>query len=135
MVVLPALALNALAEFQSECYQTVTTAKGSFRKDRYETLRDRSHAVFAYIDHWHEARFGPGHPGSSEELGAVFCAIQNMYLTATACASGCYLSTGGITYMEKPNHFFGWGPEDKLVGFLHVRMPARWPAQRKTQIG
>ena len=42
-----------------------------------------------------------------EEIGAVFCAIQNMYLTATAYGVGAYLSTGGITYFEEAKEFFG----------------------------
>ena len=42
-----------------------------------------------------------------EEIGAVFCAIQNMYLTATAYGVGAYLSTGGITYFEEAKTFFG----------------------------
>jgi hypothetical protein len=58
-----------------------------------------------------------------EEMGAVFCAIENMYLTATACGVGCYLSTGGITYFEEAKEFFGLGKEDILVGFFHVGMP------------
>ena len=58
-----------------------------------------------------------------EELGAVFCAVQNMYLTATAYSVGCYLSTGGITNFEEAKPFFGLGTEDKLCGFLHVGMP------------
>jgi nitroreductase len=60
-----------------------------------------------------------------EEAGAVFCAIQNMYLTATAYGIGCYFSTGGITYFEEAKEFFGLGAEDRLVGFLHVGMPRR----------
>ena len=58
-----------------------------------------------------------------EELGAVFCAVQNMYLTATAYGVGCYLSTGGITNFEEAKSFFGLSGEDKLCGFLHVGTP------------
>ena len=55
-----------------------------------------------------------------EEGGAVFCAVQNMYLTAAAYGIGCYLTTGGITYFEEAKEFFGLGKEDRLLGFLHV---------------
>ena len=58
-----------------------------------------------------------------EELGAVFCAIENMYLTATAYGVGSYLSTGGITYFEEAKEFFGLNHEDKLLGFFHVGIP------------
>jgi len=43
-----------------------------------------------------------------------------MYLTATAYGIGCYLSTGGVTYFEEAKEFFGWGIEDKLIGFLNI---------------
>jgi nitroreductase len=59
-----------------------------------------------------------------EELGAVFCAVENMYLTATAYGVGCYLSTGGITNFEEAKPFFGLGPDDRLCGFLHVGLIA-----------
>jgi nitroreductase len=133
VVVFAGLGLKRLAEFQSECYRTVTTAKGSFREDRYEALKTKPMQSSHILAIGMKRDSGKGIP-EAEELGAVFCAIQNMYLTATACGAGCYLSTGGITYMEEAKSFFGWGPEDKLVGFLHVGMPARWPAQGKRKL-
>ena len=58
-----------------------------------------------------------------EELGAVFCAVENMYLTAAAYGVGCYLGTGGITYFEEAKEFFGLGKEDRLLGFLNIGIP------------
>lgn len=55
-----------------------------------------------------------------EEIGAVYCAVENMYLTATAYGVGAYLSTGGITFYEEAKPFFNLGAEDKLLGFFHV---------------
>jgi nitroreductase len=55
-----------------------------------------------------------------EEIGAVFCAVENMYLTATAYGLGAYLSTGGITYFEEAKECFGLGKDDKILGFFHV---------------
>jgi nitroreductase len=63
-----------------------------------------------------------------EEAGAVFCAVQNMYLTATAYHVGCYLSTGGITYFPEARKAFGLSDEDRIIGFLHVGIPK--PATR-----
>jgi nitroreductase len=60
-----------------------------------------------------------------EEIGAVFCAVENMYLTATAYGVGAYLSTGGITYFDEAKEFFGLAAEDRLLGFFHVGMPSR----------
>lgn len=111
--------LKQLATFQSECYKSVTIANDTYRDDRYQSLQTKpmeSSHIIAIGMKLDEAKRLP----EWEELGAVFCAIQNMYLTATAYGVGCYLSTGGITNFEEAKSFFGLAPDDKLCGFLHV---------------
>jgi nitroreductase len=114
--------LKKLAAFQGECYKKVTTLTGTFREDRYQSLltkpMESSHIIAICMK-----RDNNNSVPEWEELGAVFCAVQNMYLTATAYGVGCYLSTGGITNFEEAKDFFGLHKEDKLVGFLHVGMP------------
>ncbi len=114
--------LKQLAAFQSECYKEVTTADGTFREDKYQSLLEKpleaSHIIVVGMKR-DEAKRLP----EWEEMGAVFCAIQNMYLTATAYGVGCYLSTGGITNFEEAKSYFGLGAEDKLCGFFHVGIP------------
>ncbi|MFM9839014.1 MAG: nitroreductase [Cyclobacteriaceae bacterium] len=114
--------LKKLADFQSECYKQVTTADGSFQEDRYQGLKTKpmesSHIIAVGMKR-DEKKSVP----EWEELGAVFCAIENMYLTATAYGIGCYLSTGGITNFEEAKSFFGLEKEDKLCGFIHVGVP------------
>lgn len=114
--------LKKLATFQSECYKQVATAKGSFQQEKYEGLKTKpmeSSHIIAIGMKRDEKKSLP----EWEELGAVFCAIENMYLTATAYGVGCYLSTGGITNFEEAKNFFGLGADDKLCGFLHIGMP------------
>lgn len=55
-----------------------------------------------------------------EELIAVACAVENIYLSVTAYGFGGYLSTGGITYFEESKPFFGLGGQDKLIGFFYI---------------
>ena len=114
--------LKKLAQFQSTLYRTVTTKDGSFKEDRYQGLLTKpmqsSHIISIGMKR-DEKKSLP----EMEELGAVYCAVQNMYLTATAYGVGCYLSSGGITYFEEAKEFFGLGKEDKLLGFLNVGMP------------
>ncbi len=55
-----------------------------------------------------------------EELEAVACSVQNMFLTATAYGLGTYWSTGGITYLEEAKPFFNLEEEDHLLGFFHL---------------
>ena len=114
--------LKKLATFQGECYKKVTTADGSFKEDRYQNMltkpMESSHIVAVGMKR-DEKKSVP----EWEEQGAVFCAIENMYLTATAYGIGCYLSTGGITTFEEAKEFFGLGKDDKLLGFLNIGMP------------
>jgi nitroreductase len=114
--------LKQLASFQSECYKSVASANGTFREDRYQALQTKpmeSSHIIAVVMKRDEAKRLP----EWEELGAVFCAVQNMYLTAAGYGIGCYLSTGGITNFEEAKSYFGLGPDDKLCGFLHVGIP------------
>lgn len=62
-----------------------------------------------------------------EEILAVGCAIENMFLTTTAYGLGSYLSTGGITYIEEAKEHFNLLPEDKLIGFLYIGKKGKLP--------
>lgn len=114
--------LKKLADFQADLYKKIAMADGSYKEDRYQNLLTKpmlsSHIVAVCMKR-DEKKSVP----EIEEIGAVFCAIENMYLTATAYGVGAYLSTGGITYFEEAKEFFGLSKEDKLLGFFHVGMP------------
>ncbi|MBT1685344.1 nitroreductase family protein [Dawidia soli] len=111
--------IQKLAEEQAALYRQVTTAKGTYSEDRYQNLLTKpklSSHIIAVAMKRDEKKSLP----EIEEVGAVYCAIENMYLTATAYGVGCYLSTGGITHWEEARALFNLGPDDKLIGFLHV---------------
>ena len=114
--------LRKLAAFQGECYKSVTTADGTFREDRYQNLMVKPMECSHIIAVGMKRDEKKGVP-EVEEIGAVFCAIENMYLTATAYGIGCYLSTGGVTNFEEAKEFFGLEEEDKLLGFINIGMP------------
>ena len=120
-----------LAELQASVYKRKTELDGTFKEERYQNLLvkplESSHVMLVYMKR-DEKKSLP----EIEEMGAVFCAIQNMYLTATAYGVGCYLSTGGITFFEEANAAFGLSSEDRIVGFLHVGVPKHLnqPARR-----
>jgi nitroreductase len=111
--------LKKLAEFQAGCYKKVTERDGSFKEEKYQALLTKpmlsSHIIAVGMKR-DEKKSVP----EVEELGAVFCAIENMYLTAVAYGVGAYLNTGGITYFEEAKAFFDLGNEDHLIGFFHV---------------
>lgn len=122
--------LVKLAQFQAACYKRVTEKDGSFKEERYQNLKTKpmqsSHIIAIGMKRDPEKRVP-----EIEEIGAVFCAIQNIYLTATAYGIGCYLSTGGVTYFDEAKEFFGWGKEDKLIGFLNIGVPKSEPLPGK----
>jgi nitroreductase len=114
--------LQKLGALQGACYKQVTEKDGTFQQSKYEALLSKpmesSHIIAVAMKRDESKRLPEW-----EEMGAVFCAIQNMYLTATAYGIGCYLSTGGITTFEEAKAFFGLGKDDKLLGFFHIGVP------------
>jgi nitroreductase len=111
-----------LAELQAAVYKQKTEKDGTFKEERYQNLLikplESSHIILVYMKR-DEKKSLP----EIEEMGAVFCAVQNMYLTATAYGVGGYLSTGGITFFPEANAAFGLSAEDRIVGFFHIGMP------------
>lgn len=126
--------IRQLAEFQSSLYKEVTTARGTYKEDTFEKLLTKP-ALSSHIISVGMHRDPRKSLPEVEEIGAVYCAVQNMYLTASAYGVGCYLSTGGVTFYEEAKPFFGLGPDDRLLGFMHVGMPkGPVPAGKRTPI-
>ncbi len=124
--------IKALAKVQSDLYRRVAEERGTFKQATYENLLSKpllSSHIIAVLMLRDEKNSVP----EVEETGAVFCALQNMYLSASAYGLGCYLSTGGITYFEEAKEYFGLGPDDRLIGFFHLGIPKREypPGKRK----
>ena len=118
--------IKKLAVTQAEVYKAATMRDGTYRDDKHQTLLTkplRSSHIIAIAMKRDEKRSVP----EVEEIGAVFCAVENMYLTAAAYGVGCYLSTGGITYFPEAKELFELGEEDRLIGFLHVGTPKGTP--------
>ena len=59
-----------------------------------------------------------------EDIEAVACAVQNMYLTTRAYGIGAYWGSGGVTYLQEANAFFDLGEEDTLLGFFFMGYPS-----------
>ena len=116
--------LKKLANFQAELYKKVTSVDNTFREERYQNLLTKP-MLSSHIIAIGMKRDPKKSVPEVEEIGAVFCAIQNMYLTAAAYGAGGYLSTGGITYFEEAKEFFGLEMDDKLLGFFHLGVPNR----------
>jgi len=109
--------LKKLAAFQSELYKQ--EAGENFKEATYTKLQQNplkaSHVVAIGMK-----RTTTKNIPEIEDIIAVGCAIQNIYLSVNAYGLGGYLTTGGVTYKAKAKAFFGLGDEDKLLGFFYI---------------
>ncbi|MFC2126719.1 nitroreductase [Bacteroidota bacterium] len=122
--------LKQLAEFQSDLYKKITVSKGRFDPKKFEMLRTKplkaSHVIAIGMKRDEKERIP-----EIEEIEAVACSVQNMHLTATAHGIGCYWGTGGVTYINQANSFFGLSERDKLLGFFFIGRPRKWPKGKR----
>ena len=114
--------LVQLANFMSDIYKKVSSENATFDKTKYEKLRSKpllaSHIISIGMKRDKLERLP-----EVEEIEAVACAVQNMYLTASALGVGCYWGSGGITYFEEAKPFFNLSEKDKLLGFMYFGIP------------
>jgi nitroreductase len=127
--------LKKLADFQSEFYKE--NAGENFKQGTYLKLQENPLKASHVIAVGMKRSLNKNIP-EQEDILAVGCAIQNIYLSVTAYGLGGYLTTGGVTYKPKAKTFFGLGEEDKLLGFFyigHVAIPStsatRLPVEEK----
>ena len=129
--------LRQFAEFQAARYRE--TAGSRFRQDKYEKLGSTplacSHIIAIIM-----RRSEPGSIPEMEEIAAVSCAVENIYLSLSPYGLGGYWSTGGVTYDPGAREFFGLEGDDMLMGFFYlgyVRIPStggrRRPVTEKTR--
>jgi nitroreductase len=113
--------LQKLATFQAELYKK--EAGANFKEATYQNLLANpvraSHVIALCMKRDPNKKFA-----EQEEVCAVACAVQNMYLTTTAYGLGGYWTTGGVTYKQSAKAFFGLGEEDKLLGFFYLAQVA-----------
>ena len=121
--------LKKLAAVQSQLYKELAGAEyveGKYLKLQQQPLR-ASHIIAIGMKRTTTKRIP-----EIEDIEAVACAVQNIYLSVTAYGLGGYWTTGGVTYFETAKYHFGLGDEDKLLGFFyigHVAIPS--PAAKR----
>lgn len=107
--------LLTLAEKQAAIYKA--NAGSSFKQNKYEKLlitpQQCSHVIAIGLK---RNKTVP----EIEEIAAVSCAIENIYLSLSPYGIGGYLSTGGITYMDAAKELVGLGQEDIFIGFFYL---------------
>jgi nitroreductase len=109
--------LKRLAFFQSELYKKEAGAE--FTEGKYVKLQQQplkaSHVISIGMKRTTTKRIP-----EIEDVAAVACAVQNIYLSVTAYGLGGYWTTGGVTYLPDSKKFFGLGEQDKLLGFFYI---------------
>lgn len=116
--------LKILADFQSDLYRK--TAGEAFKENKYQKLRDQPLKASHIIAIGMKRTLHKSIP-EIEDIEAVACAVENIYLSVAAYGLGGYWTTGGITYIEEAKSFFGLEESDKLLGFFyigHVAIPS-----------
>ncbi|MFI5138186.1 MAG: cation diffusion facilitator family transporter [Sphingobacteriales bacterium] len=105
------------AELQAYIYQEY--AGEDYNEGRYQKLLEypmlASHVISIGM-----RRNDKGVLPENEEIQAVSCAVENMFLTVTAYGLGSYWTTAGITYFEQAKAHFDLGEKDKLMGFFYI---------------
>jgi len=124
--------LQTFASFQSDVYKA--TAGENFKPDKFDKLKETpllaSHIIALCMKRTTTKRIP-----EIEDIEAVACAVQNIYLSVSAYGLGGYWTSGGVTYDEAAKSFFGLGAEDKLLGFFyigHVAIPS--PAGKRAPV-
>ena len=115
--------LKKLAEWQAAAYRQKAGEK-KFNPKKYEKLRARpvlASAVVAICVKRQETEKIP----EVEEVAAVACACQNIFLSASAMGLAVYWGSGGLTYEPEMKEFLGLGPKDQCLGFFYLGMPGR----------
>jgi nitroreductase len=109
--------LKKLANFQSELYKQTTP--DNFKEVTYTKFQQQPLKASHIIAIGMKKSTNKNIP-EVEDIAAVACAVQNIYLSVTAYGLGGYWTTGGITYRPQAKSFFGLGEQDKLLGFFYI---------------
>lgn len=104
-----------LADEMARLYQVGTTPE-TFDQAKYNAVREKilkSSCVIAIVMEVH-----PDKVPEWEEVAAVACAVQNMWLTATAYKVGAYWSTPGS--IADLGDFLELTPSQKCLGLFYM---------------
>ncbi len=129
--------LQTFANFQSSLYRE--TSGDLFNSDKYLKLQHQP-LLASHIISIGMKRTTLKQIPEVEDIEAVACAVQNIYLSVAAYGLGGYWTTGGVTYLNQAKSYFGLGAADKLLGFFyigHVAIPSpmgkRKPVEDKVE--
>lgn len=113
--------LRKLLDFKKE-YYLKTTPKDLLKKSKLQAFEDRkqqtSH-IIAVVVHKNEQL----NLLNWEELAAVSCSVQNIYLSLNSYGVGGYWSTGGLTGSQQIRDHLKLTENEEFMGFLYLGIP------------
>ena len=124
-----------LSDFLSNLY-TEKTQEEDFKQMKFNKLKNRPMMAGAVIA-VSLKRDSDSKIKEIEEIEAVACAIQNMYLTCTAWGLGSFWSTPKLMYTQEMNDFLNLKGEDKCLGLFYIGYPKtdlEWPTSHRKPI-
>lgn len=127
--------LQKLSLFLEETYKKITPPE-NFSEIKLNKLRTRPLMAGAIIA-VSLKRDVKSKISELEEVEAVACAIQNMYLTCTAWGLGAFWSTPALIYRQEMNEFLELNSDDKCLALFYIGYPKpdiEWPKSHRRPI-
>lgn len=125
--------LEKLFAKMAEIYQA-HTAPEKFSQEKYDKFFEQ-HQKVSHVIAICMHRDTQNRVPEIEEICAVACAVQNIYLSVTAYDLAGYWSTGGGTFTQEMKSFLGLAAQDHCLGFFYLGCKAKdYPATRRSPI-
>lgn len=119
-----------LSQFLGQAYTQMTPPE-KFLQKKFDNITQRPLQSSVVIALGVE-RDPNGKISERDEVMAMACAVQNMYLTCTAYGLGAFWATGGPLIGDDMRVFQGLGPKDLALGLFFVGYPAvEWPKSHR----
>ncbi len=123
-------ARQRLSTFLGEEYMRITPTE-KFLQKKFENVTQRPLQSTVVIGLGME-RDPNGKISEREELMACACAVQNMYLTATAYGLGAFWATGAALTGDGMRSFLGLSGSGQSLGLFYMGYPAiEWPKSHR----
>ena len=127
--------LKKLSDFLAASYEKITPPE-KFNAEKMEKLKARPLLAGAVIA-VSLKRDEQSKISELEEIEAVSCAIQNMYLTCTAWGLGSFWATPELIYKPEMNQFLALNESDKCLALFYIgylKDGLEWPKSRRRPI-
>ena len=110
--------MNTLLDFKKEFYLK-NTAEDKVKKSKLQAFEDRksqtSH-IIGIVVHKNERINLP----TWEEMAAVACSVQNIYLSLNTYGIGGYWSTGNLTNSQDIRKYLKLEENEDFIGFMYL---------------